>query len=96
MDRDVLQRLRLAVLDIEVINCKEGHRAVAERGFRARGCFYAAAEVDPPDRFVAHHIIRAAFGDPFADIHGKHAVDEARYATKGFHTASLLALRAAG
>ena len=51
-------------------------RAVAERGFRPRRRLDAAAEIDPPHRFVAHHLFGGALGDALADIHREHAVDQ--------------------
>ena len=48
--------------------------------FRARRGLDTAAEIDAAHGFVAHHLVGAAFGDALADIHGEHAVDEARHA----------------
>ncbi len=42
--------------------------------------FDLAAEIDAPDRLVAYHLVRTAFGDLLAQIHGQHAVDERRHA----------------
>ena len=47
-----------------------------------RGCCFAldvldlAAEIDAAHGFVLHHLVGAAFGDPFAEIHGDDAVGE--------------------
>ena len=80
VDRHVVERLRLAVMHADVLDFEERRRGVAERGFRPRRGLDAAAEIDAPHGLVAHHLVGAAFGDTLADIHGEHAVDQARHA----------------
>src|ERR1700729_866426 len=63
MDRDVVERLRLAVMHADVLDFEERRRGVAERGFRARRGLDAAAEIDAAHGVVAHHLVGTAFGD---------------------------------
>ena len=75
MNRNVLQRLRLAVMDTEIFDLKQGN-LVFEAGLRARRGPDRAAKVDAAHGFVAHDIIGAAGNDFLAEVHGEHAVDQ--------------------
>ena len=76
MERDVFQRLRLAVDDAQIVDFEKRGVRVAERGFRPRGRLERAAEIDLAHCRVRHHLLDCALGDPLADMHGVNPVDQ--------------------
>ena len=77
VDRNVLQRLGLAVEDADILDLQQ-RNLVLEAGFRAGRGLDRAAEIDPPHRLVAHHLVGAAGDDFLAEIHRQHPVDQCR------------------
>ncbi len=77
MDRDVFERLRLAVVHADVLDLQQRH-LVLEAGFRPRRGFQGAAEIDAPHGFVAHHLLGLAGDDLLAEVHREHAIDQGR------------------
>ena len=77
VDRDVLQRLRLAVVHADILDLEQ-RLLVLEAVLRPRMGFDCAAEIDPPHGLVLHHILGSAGDDLFAEVHRKYAINERR------------------
>ena len=50
--------------------------AVSPNEDSGRAAVGAAAQINPPHGFVAHHLVGGAFGDAFAHVHGNNAVHQ--------------------
>src|SRR3984957_21048668 len=67
MDRHILERLRLAVMDADILHLEQRH-LVLEAGFRSGRDFDRAAEIHPAHGFIAHHLARAAGDESLAAL----------------------------
>ena len=98
MQRNAVERSGFAVEHFDVVDIEQGGAAIG------RGCCFAlyvldlAADIDPAHGFVLHHLVGAAFGDPFAEIHGDDTVGERGHALDAVvdkkHGTALVAQRA--
>ena len=70
--------MRLAVEHFDVVDIQQGGAAIAAAARFALYVLDLAADIDAAHGFVLHHLVGAAFGDPFAEIHGDDAVGERR------------------
>ena len=75
MQRNAVERGGFAVEHLDVVDSEQGRGAIG-RGRFALDVLDLAADIDPAHGFVLHHLVGAAFGDPFAEIHGDDAVGE--------------------
>ena len=80
MERNILQRLRLVIDDVQILDFEKRRLGVAESGFRPRRRLDRAAKIDPAHGLIRHHLRDRTLRDLFPDMHGVNAVDERRHA----------------
>ncbi len=79
VDRHVIERLRLAVEDADILHLEQRRPGPGLDRLAGRS-LDRAAEIDPAHLRVGHHLGGAALGDMLAQVHRQHAVHQGGYA----------------